>query len=363
MEFLKNIILFLILLSLIVSIHELGHLLAAKFFGVYCQEYAIGMGPKIWSHKGKETEFSIRAFPLGGFVAMAGEEDDHLETHVDTADIPYERTLKGIAKWKQVIIMLAGIFMNMVLAVVIYSLIILGNGQYAISSKPVITGIVEGSPAEKAGLQAGDLVDTIAFDNNMSMKPETYVELISFTSIYDGNGPWHMTVIRDGEKVLIDATPEYSAEEERYLVGISFGQAAYEVVDVNILNCWKYGFEYAFFILRMTWSGLLSIFRSRDISSLSGPVGIYNNVAEVATLGFDYYLQLIAMISINVALVNALPLPIFDGGRVFLLLIEMIIRRPLSEKAQSIIMSASLFLLLFLFMLITFNDVSKLIGG
>ena len=119
MIILKNLFLFALLLSVIVSIHEFGHLVAAKIFGVYCKEYSIGMGPKIFSKKGKETEYSIRALPLGGFVAMAGDNENALETSVDTTDIPFERTLPGIARWKRIIIMLAGIFMNMILAIFI----------------------------------------------------------------------------------------------------------------------------------------------------------------------------------------------------------------------------------------------------
>ena len=117
------------------------------------------------------------------------------------------------------------------------------------------------------------------------------------------------------------------------------------------------------FIVRLTWSSFLSLFKGHNLDNLSGPVGIYNTVSEAVSYGWEYYIQLIAMISINVGIVNALPLPIFDGGRVLLLLIEAIIRKPLSEKAQNIIMSLSAALLLLLFLYITYNDISKLIGG
>ncbi|MBR5755528.1 MAG: site-2 protease family protein, partial [Erysipelotrichaceae bacterium] len=128
-------------------------------------------------------------------------------------------------------------------------------------------------------------------------------------------------------------------------------------------NCWKYGFQYSFFILKLTWSSFISLFRGMNLSSVSGPIGIYNTVSEVASLGLEYYIQLIAMISINVGVVNALPLPIFDGGRVLLLLIEAIIGKPLSKKAQDFIMTVSAALLMALFLYITFNDILKLIGG
>ena len=359
----RNILLFVILLSVIVSIHEFGHLLAAKLFGVYCKEYSIGMGPKIFSHQGKETEYSLRALPLGGFVAMAGDTDNSLETSVDTTNIPFERTLPGIARWKRVIVMLAGIFMNMILAIVIYSLIILANGSYVVSTKPLISSVNADSPAYHAGLREGDIVTEIGFDNGISIHPDTYMELVTFTGSYDGNGPWHLEVLRDKEKLSFDILPELLEEEGRYIIGIVFSNTATETVKVNLLNCWAYGFQYAFFILKMTWSSFLSLFQGKNLSSLSGPVGIYNTVSEVADMGIDYYIQLIAMISINVGVVNALPLPIFDGGRVLLLLIEAIIGRPLSEKAQNLVMTASLAVLLLLFLFVTYNDIFKLIGG
>ena len=359
----RNLLLFAILLSVIVSIHELGHLLAAKFFNVYCKEYSIGMGPKLFSIKGKETEYSLRALPLGGFVAMAGDTDNSLETKVDISDIPEERTLLGIAKWKKVIIMLAGIFMNLLLAILIYSLIILNAGAYTISSKPEITSIQDNSPAAISGLKVGDIVNNIEFSNGLSLSPDSYVELVQFTSTYDGNGPWVLTVKRNDETIKVEINPKYDASEQRYLIGIGFSNAAVETVKVNIFNCFKYGFEYSLFILKLTWSSFLSLFKGKNLDSLSGPVGIYSTVSQAADLGLDYYFQLMAMISINIGIVNGLPLPIFDGGRVFLLIIEMIIRKPLSQKAQNFVMSASLVLLLLLFFYVTYNDIFKLIGG
>ena len=127
MTIIRNLFLYIVMLGLIVTLHELGHLLAAKAFGVYCKEFSFGFGPKIFSHQGKETEYNLRAIPLGGFVAMAGDSDNDLETKVEIDDLPPERTLTGIARWKRVIIMLAGIMMNMILAFTIYSLIILSS--------------------------------------------------------------------------------------------------------------------------------------------------------------------------------------------------------------------------------------------
>ncbi|MBQ2583536.1 MAG: RIP metalloprotease RseP [Erysipelotrichaceae bacterium] len=335
-------------------------LLPKNPFVLFC---SFGFGPKLFSYKGKETEYCLRLIPMGGFVAMAGDTDNDLETKVDIENLPPERTLTGIAKWKRVIIMMAGIMMNILLAIFIYSMIILRGGQYATSTKPVIVTVQEASPALRAGLKEGDIVNKVEFENGLSYAPDTYLELINFLDVYDGKGPWIMTVERNGESIRLDVTPEFNEEQQRYMIGIGFSNQAVEVVKVNLLNCWKYGFEYAMFILKLTFSSFLSLFKGKNLDSLSGPIGIYSTVSQTASLGMDYYIQLIAMVSINVGIVNALPLPIFDGGRVVLLLIEMIIGHPLSEKAQNAVMSASLGLLLLLFMFVMYNDISKLIGG
>ena len=358
----KNIVLLLLMLTIIVALHELGHMLAAKFFGVYVKEYSIGMGPKLYSKKGKETVFSIRAVPLGGFVSLAGEESPEAELTPEDENIPVERTMKGIAKWKQIIIMLAGIFMNMVLAIVIYSLIILNNGAYVVSSKPVIEGVMENSPAEKAGIEAGDIVTSIGF-NDISISPNDYVELITFTSAYDGNCPWSVTVERNKEKIDFEITPEYRESDGQYYIGISFGNSAYEVVDVNILNCWYFGFKQVLFVIKLTFASLASIFRSRNMQAVSGPIGIYSSVSEVSKMGLSYYAQLIAIVTISVGIMNALPLPIFDGGRVVIVLIEAILHRDLDQKTQGFVMAASMALLIMLMVLVTYNDILKLVGG
>jgi regulator of sigma E protease len=351
------------MLGVIVTLHELGHLLAAKLFGVYCKEFSFGFGPKLFSHKGKETEYCLRAIPLGGFVAMAGDTDNSLETKVDMPDLPEERTLTGIARWKRVIIMMAGIMMNILLAIVIYSLMILSTGAYAESTKPVIVDVLEASPAEKEGLKAGDMIVKAEFENGLSITPDSYVELISFLDVYEGNGPWIITVDRQGEKITFEVTPEFKEDSQRYMMGISFSNQAVEIVDVNIFNCWKYGFKYALFILKLTFSSLMTLFQGKNLNQISGPIGIYSTVSQSVELGFEYYLQLIAMISINVGVINAFPLPIFDGGRVLLLMIELLIGRPLSEKAQNFVMAVSMAILLMLFMLVMYNDISKIIMG
>ena len=294
---------------------------------------------------------------------MAGDDSSSLESEVDTTNIPFERTLKGIAIWKRIIIMLAGVTMNMLLAIFIYSMVILSQGAYVTGTKPIVSEIIENTPAEKAGFKQDDIITNVSFENGMSISPATYAELVTFLSTYDGKGPWTIEVERDSQKLTFEFEPEYREDEQRYIMGIVFSEKAIEVVEVNLLNCWVYGFNYTMFILRMTITSLGTLLRGKNLDSLSGPIGIYNTVAQTAALGIEYYISLIGMISVNLALINVLPLPVLDGGRVLLLLIEMIIGRPLDKKTEETIMKISVALLLILVFFVTFNDISKLIGG
>ena len=351
------------MLSVITIVHELGHLLVAKFFGVYCKEFSIGMGPMIYSKQYKETKYSIRAFLIGGYVAMVGETDEE-DPDIEELNIPKQRTLKGIAKWKQVLVMFAGIFMNFVLALVIYSLLLLNVGSYTVASKPVISEVKQEYPAYDAGLQTGDIITKVEFDNGLSYEPDNYSELSAFLSAYyEGNGSWHLTVDRKGEIKNIDVKPTYLESEERYIVGIVFDNVATKSVDISIFNCFKYGFIYIIQMIKMIFTSIVALIKGIGLQNLSGPIGVYQVVEETLEYGFDYYIELLALISVNAAVFNALPVPAFDGGRVFLLLIELIIGRSIPKKFEQLVITVSFALILTLMVFVSYNDIIKIIGG
>ena len=199
-----TIIYFLILLSLIIVIHEAGHLLAAKRFGVYCYEFSFGMGPLIWQKQGKETKYSIRAIPIGGYVSMAGESDgDAMYPDIEVSD---DRRLINKPWWQKIIIMLAGVFMNFMLAWMIFSLTILSAGQFAEPAKAVVDQVVENSPAERAGFMPGDIIKKIYKTDGSSVSPKTYIDMQTFSAGYDGEETY--IVERNGEELEIKVTPE-----------------------------------------------------------------------------------------------------------------------------------------------------------
>ena len=355
MSILINLILFLLLLSVIICIHELGHLVAAKLFGVYCFEFSFGMGPVLLQKQGKETRYSFRALPVGGFVAMAGEADGD-ESYPDV-QVPQGRRLTDIAWWKKVIVMLAGIFMNFVICIVILAGINLYNGIYVDYPKAVAEKITEGSPADIAGFQDGDIILKIEKEDGSSVSPKTYMDISSF--VYGYSGLETYTLQRGDETVVVEVTPAYDEESGSYMIGIT--APAPESHAVNIFNCLYYGVADTVAIMRVMVTTLTGLFfHGSNLNQLSGPVGIYEVTSQAASLGIASYLFLLAELSLNVGLFNLLPLPVLDGGQVIFTCIEALIKRPLNQKVKLAIMSACWVLLIGLMVFVTWNDLSRM---
>lgn len=352
-----TIIYFLLLLSIIICIHELGHLLAAKLFGVYCYEFSFGMGPAIWKKQGKETLYSIRALPIGGFVAMAGESDG--DAAYEGVVVPEGRRLTEQKTWKRIIILLAGVTMNFLLSFVIFSLVALGNGVYYESPKPVIKQVLENSPAEKAGFLPGDVVKKVAMEDGTSIKPNTFLDMTYFFLEYNG-GTEYYTVERNGQTLTLEVVPEYNAQEQRYLIGIQGGEGT--EVKINFLNCWKYGAKEMWTLTKLMFTTIARLLRGKGLEQLSGPVGIYNATDQYVSLGFMAYLLLIAQLSLNVGIFNLLPLPVLDGGQVVITLAEKVMGHALNEKFKLGLMGACWIVLIGLMVFVTWNDISRLFG-
>ncbi len=346
-----TIIYFIVLLSVIITIHEFGHFITAKMFGVYCNEFSLGMGPQLFKKKIGETTYSLRALPIGGFVSMAGEADAQIEI-----EVPYERTIKGIAKWKQIIVFLAGIFMNFILAWVIFSGVILASGSYALAPQPIIDGIIENSAASEANLQKGDRIVAVKFSDGTEIHPDDFYDILTYTSIYHDEALY--TIERGNEQLTFLLTPRYSEETDSYLIGVMIPPS--QVISINLLNAGYYGFDYLADTAKEMFETVLRLFRGIGLNQLSGPVGIYNATAQQVSYGLRNYLLLIGLMSLNIGIFNAIPLPALDGGRVFLLLIEMVIGKPLNKKFENAIILASFALFFALMIFVTFQDVIRL---
>ena len=347
---LLTLIYFILILGIIVLVHEFGHFFFFKLFGIYVYEFAIGMGPKIfhWKSKKGETEYSIRAIPIGGFCSLAGED----VAADDEQKIPKDRRLNAKPAWQRFLVMFFGAGNNFILAILI--LFIIGLGWGARSNEAIITDLVDKGPAEIAGLEVGDKIVKI---NGHKVKSNDDVSI--YIQIESKDKPITFTVLRDEETLDVDVKP--SKEEvdgtTLYRVGIiSEGEVEHGFIAAVKYSFVKLGSLYRQMII--TLKGLFT--GGLSVKQLSGPVGIYNVVGTQRSAGIQNILYLTALLSINVGFINLLPFPAFDGGRILFLVIEKIKGSPVSPELENKIHTIGFMLLLALMIYITFNDIVRL---
>ena len=357
MQTIINIIVFFLILGVIVLIHELGHFLTAKFFGVYCAEFSIGMGPKLFSKKKGETEYQIRALPIGGYVAMAGEADQ--EDNEIMKDVPYERTLKGIKTWKKCVVMLAGVFMNFVLALVlligIYSFVEVQTNTSEIGT------VVKDKGAALAGIEAGDVINKITINN------EEHI-IASFSDIQEVLDNENLQLDTDTVTMKVgltrnkhylekEVTAKYNNETKSYVMGITAATKKLTFVEAIRQGINQF-IEYS--LLIFTTLGKLITDMTHTVSQLSGPVGIYTVTAQVTQTGsISTLLSLTALLSTNIGMFNLLPIPGLDGSQVLFALIEKVIRREIPVRIKYALQMAGLILVFGLMIFVTVNDIGK----
>jgi regulator of sigma E protease len=352
-----GIIYFIILMSVIVIIHEMGHLLAAKAFNVYCPEFSIGMGPKLFGKKIGETTYNVRAFPIGGFVAMAGDNENNLESKVKLDNIPDERTVLGIAKWKKIIIMLAGVFMNLVLALVLTCIIFLNQGAIVGDSPAEFGKVSINQPVANAGILEGDhIVKVIFADGTVVTNPDNFNEVLVY--LLANKGDIIFTVEREDEVFTTTVVPNYDAENDKYIIGIEIPQG--EIIKVTAFNVIPVSTNFLVTTSKLIYNSLIQIILGRGLENVAGPVGIYSLSNDAAQQGVSSFLFLIALLSLNIGIFNLLPLPVLDGGRVLLTLIEIIFRRKLNPRIENAIMTFSVAILIGFMLFATFQDIIKL---
>ena len=346
------ILLAILLFGIMIAIHEFGHFFTAKLFKVKVNEFAIGMGPTLWKKVRGETQYSLRAIPVGGYCAMEGEDED-------TGD---PRAFSRQAVWKRIIILCAGAFMNFVLGLVIVAA--LNLGVTAVQT-PVITGFAEGfSQSGQSGLMEGDRITGI--DGHGVWH---YSDVHLFLSRNDGVSGVDLEVLRDGERVVLEDFPmyrrEYVHEGEAYTgFGLLFGEREELTLGGRLWLSLVQAVDY----VRTTWISLADLVTGRvSISQVSGVIGVVDVVSEVGTAsptaaaGILNVLSLMALISVNLAVMNLLPIPALDGGRILFILINgvlwLLFRRRIPEKYEGYVHTAAFFLLLVLMAVVAFHDV------
>lgn len=341
----------IVLFGVLVIVHEFGHFAVAKLFNVRVDEFAVGMGPMLLKYQLGETAYTLRALPVGGFCAMAGEEE--------ISDDP--RAFTSQSAWKRALILTAGSVMNFLLGFLI--LLCIYSSATAFRA-PVIADFMDGCPYEGAdALQEGDRL--LKIDGR---------RIYQFSDVSDflsrGEGTYDIVLRRDGKRVTLEnfefVPVEFEGEETK-MYGIYFG---YD--DATFFNTVRYSWNTAMEFARLVWMGLEQIVEGQvTVNDMAGPVGIVNLMTETAEAAvsakaaFMDILYLGAFIAVNLAVMNMLPIPALDGGRVFLLIvtwiIESITKKRLNPKYEGYIHALGMVLLLALMAVVMFNDIIRIV--
>lgn len=343
-----TLIYFILVLGITVFIHEFGHFLFAKRADVYIYEFSIGMGPRIFkfNRKNDETIYSIRLFPIGGFVSMAGESIEPDE------NVPLEKHMYK-KKWlDRFLIIIAGITFNFLLAIVL--LFIIGMVSGVSLSKPIVDSIESDYPIALTSIAKGDRITKVN-GKRINSTDRLLLELqvnagkkVKFT-LEDDNGNIKTEYVKP--KLV------KNGDEKTYKYGFSLNTT----VEKGFIPSIKYAFTKTFsLIVQLVVTIGYLITGALSLNNLSGPVGIYNVVGKTAAAGFINLVYLVAFLCINVGFMNLLPIPAFDGGRLLFLIIEKIKGSPINTKVENIIHSVGFVLLMILMVVITYNDIIKL---
>ncbi len=342
------ILLAVLFFGFIIFSHELGHFSVARIFKVKINEFAMGMGPAIFKIKGKETKYSLRVFPIGGFVSMEGEDEQSTD----------ERAFCLKSPWKRFLIVCAGAVINIFMGTVILAIIIC---QQDLVGTTQIHSFYEGSQLEATGLQAGDEIIKI---NGRYVFSDSDLSYLMYS---DPDSTLDITVKRNGEKLFLEGvkltTVEKDGVEKIVPDMIILG------VDKNILTVSTCAVKQTVSVARMVWMSLGDLITGKygfkDLSGPIGTVGVIADVAQEATKQTDYsgLLNIMAFISINIGVFNLLPIPALDGGRLLFILIEMIFRKRVPAKYENWVHAVAMVLLFAFMAVITFSDIFKLIKG
>lgn len=349
-----TIIIFIIVLLVCVIAHEWGHFFAARKSGMLVEEFGFGIPPKLWSWKKGETTYSINALPIGGFVKIAGENG------LDES-IPSNRQFESKPWYLKSIVLVAGVLCNVILAFVLFTAAytIGMPAIVATGGVPTIVDVVPGSPAAQAGLLVGDTVESVV----VSTVPITTITTEALhKAITTTTGDVVLVYTRSNETRTATITP--AVEKNNRKIGVGIAAIANE--KQPLFTAMKYAAMQTVSVggtIFVTLGSLIKgLFGDSSVAgNLIGPVGLAHEVGNAATMGFTYLLAFTAMISVNLAVLNIMPFPALDGGRLIIVLLEAITRRRFSQKIVAIIHTSGFLLLLGLMLYLTIGDIGRLL--
>ena len=319
---------------LVVLLHELGHFSVAKFVGIKVNEFAIGMGPKIFQRTKGDTQYTLRAFPIGGFVRMEGEEENSEDP----------RSFGSASVGARIATIAAGAIMNFVLAIIVLSIVAFNVGV----PTTTLSGTIEGSPAETYGILAGDRI--ISINETDILEWEDIVNAINF---YGLGEELDIKVEREGSIQNIKVVPV--EDDGRVVIGIT---PEYEQ---NIGSSIKAGFQDTWYFIRMMFQFLGMLFQGKvSTNDLAGPIGVITEVGNAAKLGFVNLLYILGFISVNLGFFNLLPIPALDGSKIVFLLIELVRGKPIDPEKEGFIHLVGFVFLISLMLVVTYKDLIRI---
>jgi regulator of sigma E protease len=349
-----SILSFIVVLGVLIFFHEFGHFLVARLFGVGVEKFSLGFGPRLIGKKVGITDYRISAIPLGGYVKMVGEEPD---AEIAPEDIPISFTHKHVAK--RMLIVAAGPVFNILLAVIIFFGIFFTSGTFVL--KPSVGSVKQGSPAFAAGLEKGDLITAI---NESAINSwDEMAEIINASK-----GEKIKLAVRRGESSqkfslapeLVTTKNIFGEDVQRYIIGITASGETYSK-ELNLFQAFSESMIQTYRVTELMVVIIAKLITG-DISTdtLGGPIMIAQMAGDSAKAGIGSLISFIALISVNLAIINLLPIPVLDGGHLLFFSIEAVKGRPVSIKVREIAQQIGLFLLILLMILVFYNDISRI---
>lgn len=384
MSFIITLLAAVFVFSAVIAIHEFGHFAVAKLCGVQVNEFSIGMGPVLLKKMHHGTQYSLRALPVGGFVALEGEESPESQqaereerpdleerplsqrsgadsspnggaSKEEEVSKPTGKPLNEAPVWQRALIMAAGACMNFLLGFVVMAILLAAQNE-PITSR-VIYAVEDGALCGQTGLEAGDKV--LAVNGRRCFVANDMLYELMRTEDYSAS----FTVLRDGKKVELPRVQFDTWQDEDGETHMSLGFTVYGIKKTPV-NVIKEAWNSVLYYGRIIFTSLMDLLRGREsINDLSGPVGIVTAIGQAASYGWQDLLELLALITVNVGIFNLLPFPALDGGKVVFLLIEGVTGHAVPEKIQSGLTLAAFALLFALMIFATYNDIVRLVTG
>lgn len=359
-----KILLALLLFGVLIFVHEIGHFIAARVFGVKVNEFAIGMGPKIFSRTGKKsgTVYSLRVLPIGGFNSMEGENGDSGD----------ESAFCAKPVWQRMIIIVSGAFLNILFAAIIMCVVVIGTDKLG---STVVAGVRK-PEAQVEQSESDDSEDNGIADVTVSNTYEKFqvgdrilkidgkrvhiVDDLVYTVAFRCTEPVNVTVMRDGKTVILEDVifPTYESG------GITFGSVDFTVLREakNFLTVIKHSFFKCISSMEMCWESFAGLLTGRyGLDQVSGPIGITEALGEATKSGWTTVLNMLVLISMNLGIFNLLPIPALDGGRFAFLLIEAIRRKPVRQEIEAIVHTVGILVLMLIMLIVACKDVFTII--